>query len=206
MTDSTEASKPLTNSKVGRLIEEHDLTGLGETLERKWLGDDTERRSLRDLAYFFNTELLGAVTARAGMNTLDGEIDNLYRLLTDDEVSSGTRTQARNRLERNGIDVESLERDFVTHQAIHTYLTDFRGVSREESDGRNRETDEQSIIRLKNRTAAVASSIISQRNESGDLSIEDFDVLVDVKIFCRECGSQYTVGELFERGDCDCSK
>jgi hypothetical protein len=205
MTDASEPTKPLTNSKVGRLIEDHDLTGLGETLERRWLGEGTEQQSLRDLAEFFNKELLAAVMYEAGVNTIEGELDNLYRLLTDDDVSSGNRTQARNRLKRNDIDVEELEREFVTHQAVHTYLTEFRGVSRDDRGHRSLEADERTLTKLRNRTATVTESVVEQRSNRGDISLDEFDVLVDVRILCRDCGSQYTVGELFEQGGCDCS-
>jgi hypothetical protein len=34
------------------------------------------------------------------------------------------RTEASARLEPNGVDVDHLERDFVTYQAIRSYLTE----------------------------------------------------------------------------------
>jgi len=205
MTDGPELTKPLTNSKVGRLIEKHELTGLGEMLERKWLGEETNQQSLRDLAEFFNKELLATVLYEAGMSTIDGELDNLYRLLTDADVSSGNRTQAWNRLKRNNIDIEELEQAFVTHQAVYTYLTEFRGVSRDDQERRSLAADERTLTKLRNRTTTVTESVVGQRSNAGDISIGEFKMLVDVRILCRDCGSQYTVGELFEQEECDCS-
>jgi hypothetical protein len=81
-------------SKVGRLIAEYDLTGTGAELERYWTGDGTERRSLRKLVDHFNRKILRQRMDDAGMNPLDGEVANTFRLLTADDVTSGTRSQA----------------------------------------------------------------------------------------------------------------
>ena len=58
----------------------------------------------------------------AAVQTFDGEIENMYRLLTDDDVSSAESTRIKRRLERDGVDVETLLSDFVTYEAIGTYL------------------------------------------------------------------------------------
>jgi hypothetical protein len=67
--------------------------------------------------------------SEAGLNPLDGEAANTYRLLTSDDVTSGERTKVERHLNRAGIDVEQLRSDLVSHQAVHTYLTKHRGVS-----------------------------------------------------------------------------
>jgi len=74
-----------TNTKAGRLIEEYDRgEGYGDRFERLWTADDDRREGLGGLANRFNRRLLRAA--------VDGEVDNLYRLLTDD-VSSETRSR-----------------------------------------------------------------------------------------------------------------
>ena len=77
----------------------------------------------------------------AGMDPLQKDVGNTYEILTDQETSSGDRVEVRNRLEWNGIDVDALESDFVTHQVIHTYLRKYRGVERTESDTVPRERE-----------------------------------------------------------------
>jgi hypothetical protein len=59
---------------------------------------------------------------------LDGEIENTYWLLTNDEVSSAESIRVQRRLGRNGVDVDALENDFLTYQAIWSYLKDDCGV------------------------------------------------------------------------------
>jgi hypothetical protein len=40
-----------------------------------------------------------------------GDPENIYRLLRDDEVSSGRQAELRSRLQRAGIDIEAVEHD-----------------------------------------------------------------------------------------------
>jgi hypothetical protein len=87
MADNSDA-----RSKVARLIEEYELGGIGEEFERRWTREE-DRSSLRDLADEFNRRLLRAALERTGDAPLDGEVDNLYRLLTGDDVTSGVRQQ-----------------------------------------------------------------------------------------------------------------
>ncbi|ELZ84623.1 hypothetical protein C453_11431 [Haloferax elongans ATCC BAA-1513] len=189
-----------TNSKVGRLIQSYDLDGLGAELEQRWT-DDEEAESLRALAESFNHELLQAAAMDAGLDLLSGEVESLYDALTDDDVTGGERTRARGRLERAGVDVDQLDSDFVSHQAVHTYLTTFRGASKE----RRRSDPTERVQRLRGRLAAVSESAIESAGNNGDLEVGSPDVLVDVQVLCTDCGRQYGFDDLVERGGCDCS-
>ena len=199
------ASKPRT--KVGRLIESYDLgVDYGAELEAAWTDDGTERKSLRDLAEEFNRQLLAAAMSEAGMSTLDGEVDNLFRLLTNDDVTAGARTDARRRLERNGVDVKQLQRDLVTYQAIRSYLQNERGATYEGASDEDRlERTADSIERLRSRLNSVCESNLDQLRETDRISLDEFRLFVSVDVLCEGCGSQYTVAELLERGGCDCA-
>lgn len=192
-------------SKVERLLDDYDLRDVGETLEKRWLGTDGTRYSLRELESWFNRQLLRAAMEDAGMNPLDGEVENLYRLLSDDDVSSGMRTQACNRLERNDVDVERLEDDFVSYQSIRTYLRNYRDVSAptdEETDRVEREME--NVQRLKSRFSAVTESKLEGLRKADEIQLGSFRVLADLRVFCETCGSQYPIEEFLERGHCDC--
>ena len=194
------------NSKVSRLIDEYDLSGMGERLANFWLGTDGERRSLRELADHFNRELLRTEMENAGMTTLDGEVANTYRLLTVDEVSTGVRTQAETILERNNIDPEDLQQDFVSHQAIHTYLTKQRGVERS-SEPTNQDRIEKTtdtIQRLSSRLVAVAEKRLQSLRNAGTITLGTFSVFVDVRVVCEDCGTHADVRTLLTDGGCDC--
>ncbi|KAB1191251.1 MULTISPECIES: rod-determining factor RdfA [Haloferax] len=188
-----------TNSKVGRLIESYGLDGLGEELEQRWTADE-DADSLRTLADVFNHEILEAAALDAGLDLLDGEIKTFYEALSDTDATGAERTRARGRLERAGVDVEGLQRDFVSHQAVHTYLTSYRGASKE----RKRSDPTERVQRLRGRLAAVTESALDSVANQEDFVIGSPDVLVDVQVFCSDCGSQYGFDELVERGGCEC--
>jgi hypothetical protein len=205
--DDTESGhgRPETDSKVGRVIAEYELSGTAEWLEAAWTGDGRERRSLRDLADGFNRRVLEAAMRDAGMDPLPAEVESAYATLTDDDVSSGARVELGNRLEWEGVDLDAVEDAFVTHQAVHTFLRKYRGVEREAPDA-DPEKERETIGRLRGRTQAVTTNAVERLADRGALDAGSFDVLVDVQIVCDDCGNQYQADEFIERGGCDCSR
>lgn len=204
---SHEAGASDPSTKVGRLIDAYDLAGLGAELERRWTATGEERLSLRDLETLFNRRLLERSMREAGMASIEGEVDNLYRSLTDDGASSGVRTEARNRLERGGVDVDRLERDFVSYQAVRTYLRDERGADRgERTDAEQLATDRETIQRLRARTGSVVEDKLERLRQTGRIELGEFRLFTDVTVLCEECGSQYSVAELLDRGGCECTE
>ena len=117
----------------------------------------------------------------AGMNPLDGEVENTYRLLADSDVSTGTQTQAQRRLSREGVDVNQLEADFVSRQAVHTYLTKDRGVSYSPNEDDPLEREAENIQRLKHRMTTITGSKIEQLRNSDRLTIGEFETFALVK-------------------------
>lgn len=194
------------SSKVARLIETYGFDEtFGDELEALWTADGPQRKSLRNLADLFNRRLLEAALTEAGVSTVDGEVANLYRLLTADDVSSGMRTEARNRLERNGVDVDELDSDFVTYQAIRSYLTDYRGAEYEGTGDTDRvENVLDTVQRLRSRLDSVVQGSLDRLRSTDQLTLGEFRLFVDVDVLCEECGAQYGVVELLERGGCDC--
>lgn len=206
-TASTEDSEPGSQTpirgKLARLLEEYDLQYLGRELEVRWTHPD-DSKSLRELATWFNHRLLETVLEEAGMSPLDGEVENLYRLLTAEDVSPGESTQAKRRLERAGIDVKPLLGDFVSRQAIHTYLTDVREVSYDH-ETKDPLKNAQSYLRdFQDRTRTITESRIEQLDKAGHISVESPRVLVDIQVLCENCNRLYSFEELMEQRACAC--
>ncbi|MHC3381328.1 rod-determining factor RdfA [Haloarcula sp. H-GB5] len=192
-------------SKVAQLIETYELSSMGAELERAWLGENVQRQSLRDLADRFNQALLVAAIRDAGMDVIDGEPANFYRLLTDDDVSAGKRIEARNRLERAGIDINTLEDQFVTYQAIRYYLTEVRGASYEsESETAQVEQERGTIDRLRSRVETIVRDTVDRLNTADKLTLGDYRVFVSIDIRCQDCGTRYSISDLLDRGGCNC--
>lgn len=194
-----------TRYKVERVAQSHGLDSIGDELVEGWTREN-DAKSLRELAAYFNERVLETAMEAAGVDSLDGEVENTYRLLSDDDVSSGVRTETRKRLQRNGVDVEKVESEFVTYQAIRTYLQDGRGVTREKPTDEERvESVDEAIKRLRNRTTAVTEEKLRQLRDGDRVNLGEFRVLLDLRAFCEDCGTQYEVDELLERGGCACS-
>lgn len=201
----TRSNEELPESKVARLIAEYDLDGIGAELEALWTREDDERKSLRDLATHFNRALLESALRDADIDTLDTDPDRTYERLAGEGATAGVRTETRVHLERNGLDVDALEADFVSYQAIRSYLEDWRGAEYESiSDEAKLQKDLETIRRLQNRTRSVTTSRIEQLGTTGRLDISDFEVVLDVGVLCQDCGTRYSVSELFDQGGCRC--
>ena len=196
-----------TRYKTGRILTEYDLQDLRDCLPELWRGDDGEELSLRELARRININIVREVLAEAGENPLDGEAENTYRLLGDDDVSVGVRTQQRNRLERAGIDVDALEDDFVTHQAVYTYLTKGLNVSKDDGDNEDTlEKHETRIQRLRSRLDAVTAQSLENLQNVDALTLGCVDTTISVQVYCRDCETQYALATLFDNGGCDCQE
>lgn len=192
-------------SKVSRVIAERELDGLGRKLEKLWTGTGNDQYSLRELADYFNQRVLQAAMQAADQDLLNGEVENLYELLTGDEITSGTQVQAEHRLERAGIDIDRLRKDFVSHQAVHTYLTKYREVEPPSDDSDTKlEKSRNTIQQLRNRLKAVTETVIDTLLNTDELSLGDYRIYVDVRVTCTDCQNQYPVTELFNSGGCEC--
>lgn len=187
--------------KVDRVIETRGLTDIDDRLQRRW----SDGESLRDLEQFFNRAVLQAAMSEAGMETIDGESSNLYRLLTDDEVTAGERIEAESRLRRSGVDPGSVTDDFVSYQTVRTHLNDCLGIqtSRESSftAGEARSTVHKLVSRLESVTLRTIERLC--RDET--LSIVAPSVTVSIRVACSECNDECAFSTLLDRGSCSCS-
>lgn len=192
------------HGKVGRLIDEYGLDRVGAEMERLWTADGDDRMSLRDLADRFNRQLLAVAMDDAGMRPLAGEVENLYDLLTGEDVGGADRTRARRRLEREGIDVEGLRGDFVTYQAVRTHLREHRNAEYAKDDRDRVPVEAEAINQLRGRVGRVTESKLDRLRTGEEIVLGDFRSLVHISVLCEDCDTQYEVDELLERGRCDC--
>jgi hypothetical protein len=191
-------------NKVERVARAYGLEDHGDRLVDSWLGDGERRRSTRELAEWFNREVLRAALRESETDALAGEVENLHRLLTDEDVSRGNRIETELRLERAGVDVAAVRRDFVSHQTVYNYLTDVRGVERGGESGPDADDVRSRVGRLAGRLEAVAADGLESLADRGDLSLGSVRVNVRVAVYCDDCGRQFDLPTLFERGRCAC--
>jgi hypothetical protein len=191
------------SSKVERVIQRYDLEGLEVEFEHRWLGVDGEQASTRELAEDLNKRVLAVAVNRSDAFTLSGSVDELYRGLTGDDDEDPTLV--RSRLEQNGVDVDAVTDDFVSHQTIYRYLKNHRGVEQpERTPDERRETAVDTIQGLRGRTTAVTEQTVADLARNDIVDVGDFSILNDIQLLCEDCGRSYDVTGLIERGGCEC--
>lgn len=186
--------------KVDRVSARWSLSGIDDRLRERF--EDGE--SLRDLETYYNEAVLRAAMESAGMETIDGEVSNLYRLLTDDAVSAGGRVDAASRLERNGVDRASLVDDFVSYGTIRTHLSDCLDVRTGRDETVTVDGERTTVLKLVSRTESVAGRTVERLAERTGLTIPAPSVTVSVRVACLECNSEYSFTGLLDRGGCSC--
>ena len=186
--------------KIDRVARKRDLADL----DRRLLERRDEGASLRDLEAYHNRAVLEAAMNEAGMETLEGEVENLYRLLTDDDVSVGTRVEARSRLERNGVDPDAVTDDFVSYQTVRTHLNDCLDVDTERTARIDRTDAKNVVFKLLSRTESITARTIDRLRTGGHLTIGTPEVTLSLRVACTDCGEEYTFARLVDRGRCSC--
>jgi hypothetical protein len=201
--DGSHSSAPTT--KIDRVIREYGLDGLGDELERRWLSEEENRSSVRELTDLFNQRVLRAELEAQNVFSLGENVEHLYRSLVGETADGEDSTLIRARLEQNGVDTDALTDRFVSHQTVYRYLTEHRGVEQPEQPNEDRiERVEQTVQGLRGRTTAVTEQSLESLRSKGLVTLGEFEVLNDIKVFCEDCGRSYDVTELLERGRCAC--
>lgn len=190
--------------KIGRVIESYELSGIDGELARDRRGDTGPPASLRDLAERFNREVLRQAVEDAGGMPIDVEVTNVYRLLIDDDVSRGRRIRVRKRLEGLGVDLEAVERAFVSHPTMGAHLSDCLGVERPAADGDRTERVKERVFKLESRGEAVIRNALAGLASSDHVAAGDLTVTMDARVTCETCGVHAPAGEFVDRRGCDC--
>lgn len=193
-------------SKIRSNVGKYGLEGIEAEILARRRGEKGEEESLRDLADFFNVRILEAALEETGTRPLQGEIENLYRLLTGEDVSKGMGIEARDRLARQGIDFEEIESDFISYQSINRYLKNNEEYdpSDHSSQKRDEGTLRDRLFKLQSRMLTVTQSTLGQFTKRDGFSLGEFDVYVTVSVSCRDCGTTKSLTELLDDSGCEC--
>jgi antitoxin component HigA of HigAB toxin-antitoxin module len=188
------------------LIEKYDLKGIGKELEERWTRGEN-RSSLRELADYFNQQILRTVLESGDANLLEGEVENFYELLYNEEVTSGVRHRTKHRIQQYGVDVDTLEDDFVSYQSIRTYLKDYRGTTLPESSQSFEEQVEQkqdTVRRLSTRLSTVAQRSLETLAKVDGFTLGDIETIVSVRVHCTDCNTQRPISKVLANRGCEC--
>lgn len=192
-------------TKVGRLIDSYELGEYGEELERMWTAEGKRRRSLRELSDIFNKRILRSAMEDSEFETISDELDGVYQKISGMSGSPADQTRTQRRLKRDGVDVEKIKSDFVTYQAIRSYLKEERNAEYE-PDEDPVERDRTTIQRLRSRTTTVTATKLEGLEKADCIELGTHQVTVDINIFCEDCGRQFDVTEVLDQNGCECTK
>lgn len=205
MTDTDAERAQVCSCKVGTVAAAYSLADVHDDLARAWGAEDGP--SVRELTDTFNKRVLEVAFREAGTLPIDGEIDNIYRVLTTDEADAADRTRARDRLQQVGIAVDEVEDALVSHQTLYRHLVNCLDASHGETDKTPEERVSEwrtRLLALQHRTTDISTQGIDQLRSADAVDIGSFTVTTEVTVSCEDCGRFYTVEEFLDAGECDC--
>ena len=205
--ENIDSSVENADTKVGRLIAEYGLDGMAADMEERWTRDDEHSKSIREIEEDFNKAVLRQVLEDSGTQPFDSELDTIYRVLNGEQTTMTEDIEVRERLSERNVDADSLADDLVSHQTIYNFLTKQRKAEyRSTKDPRERlHRSNESVQKIKNRLTAVAQTNVRSLENSGLLTLGEFDVMGEVYVYCQDCNSRYSFSELIDREGCECA-
>ena len=205
--ENIDSSVENADTKVGRLIAKYGLDGMAADMEERWTRDDEHSKSIREIEEDFNKAVLRQVLEDSGTQPFDSELDTIYRVINGEQTTMTEDIEVRERLSERNVDADSLADDLVSHQTIYNFLTKQRKAEyRGTRDPRERlHHSDESIQKIKNRLTAVAQTNVRSLENSGLLTLGEFDIMGEVYVYCQDCNSRYSFSELIDREGCECA-
>lgn len=187
--------------KVCKVLGERDIEHYNDRILSQWQGDESQRKGYRQLAEWLNVTLLRREMDQVGLPTLGEEATSKYERLQSDEASA---TEVANMLEREGVDVDGLESDFVSYGVVRTHITECLGAEYEKTGESDWEKETIDIARDR-ANDKIREAVVSLVNKEKIQSSNDLEVHLSVELECESCQSRVPLGRAIRRGRvCQC--
>jgi len=176
---SSNANENGCECKISRNSLKYNLTELYRKLPDLWLGKGTEEHSLRELQEKINIEILRSALEKEGVDTVVGETEARYEVLTDDSYSPGEKTEVASRLRSEGVDVDEVRSDFVSHQSVANHFNGCLGITKDENRG-SKENDIRNIRSLEKIAKDRLEQMVEKHRKRGETEVpEEYRVEAD---------------------------
>lgn len=188
--------------KVCRVLDERGLERYNERMIDQWQGDKQTRKGYRELARWLNVTLLRREMDRAGLSTLGDEAESKYdRLVAGDSNAA----EIEHILEREGIDVDGLQGDFVSYGVVRTHIKECLGAEYEKSQ--SSEWEREAIDIATDHARSKIEDAVSSLRSKGELDAGgEIDVTVTAELECSNCHSKVPLQRAVRREYlCECS-
>lgn len=192
---------PMMVCKVDQTRDKYELIKLDQRLKQRYSREDT---GLRDLETFINRSVLRRAFQIAGQSVVEGEAENIYRLLTSDEVATTEQEEAKAQLKQSGVDVDEVLKDMVSYQTVRKHLNNCLGIDTSNNYSPNLDADQEEMKKLAGRTGAVAEQTVEKLRRHDIAKIGSPTVTVDIRLRCDECNRSHDLIEFLRRPVCSC--
>jgi hypothetical protein len=196
--------------KVGRASGKYAIDNMNEKLHSRRMN---QGMSLRDLADYFNQQVLNRAIERTGADLADvaygavspdDAVARVYESLTSETISADREARVRTRLEQRGVDVNDIESDWVTHPTMRSHLNECLGIETSRSSEIGREDSRDTIEWARTRCTKIVHQTVSRLISAGVVTVSDHHVSVSINISCSDCGQTYRLSELLTEQSCSC--
>ena len=197
--------------KIGRNIDKYGLDDLNQELTQK---RKTNNASLRDLADYINQRILGAALSDAGVDSTDTLYDaisgdemttELYESLTSDDTPTERVARLRTRLTQLGVDIDTVESDWVTHPTVRSHLRECQDIDTARSANLTADDARDTIEWARTQCVNIVAQTFTRLRNAGIVSTGSLNVTLTIQITCTNCGDTYRPGQLLNHRTCSCS-
>jgi len=187
--------------KIGRGIETYDCNGLNDELVHEYRDADA---SLRDLERVINEAFTTAALEAAGSPT-DRDPADITAILRGDDESKRQQARLETELDQVGVDVDQLQRDYVSFRTVKTHLNEHLGIDTSRNESITLDSAESIIEWAETRCTGVIKRTLQRLSNADEATIgDDFTVNISPRITCHECNSTLTVREFVGNEGCSC--
>ncbi|GGM51132.1 rod-determining factor RdfA [Haloarcula argentinensis] len=185
--------------KIARVADDYNISEIDAKLIERREQDD----SLRDLATYLNKQILSK-SLDTGTREVVGDADSIYMVLRGNDVNRSRQAELRSKLDRNGIDIEAVERDFVSHQTVRNHLHDCKAIDTGRKSTVDLDGAEKTIEWAQARSEGVIEQTLDRLRNAGNVTDTPTEVTLSVRVGCSACGRTYRIEDYLEQGGCDC--
>lgn len=199
MSSDTETAAEYCSCKVGESSWKCDLPGLPFEIGDYWTQETAVQWSINSITEHLNRQFIIAFCDRSSMDLLDKEAELYRSLLMDDNVSEGTREEARGKLNRHGVNVDALEECFVTETTVYRHMQKCLNIEYEKPPLTTAEAIDRLGTHL-DRFRGATATLLSESGQNEDA----FRVSVDVNVVCEHCGTIHDGFAYIKQEGCNC--
>jgi len=172
-------------------------------VDTKLLQQRQQGASLRELAIFFNKQILSKALSRATQEVI-GDAETIYEVLMDDDTDRARQAELRSKLARYNVDIDDVQQDFISHQTVRNHLNDCRDINTGRESTFDLEAGRKTIEWAQARSEGVIEQTVERLRNAGEVTDTQTEVTQSVRVACSACGQSYRIEAFLEQGGCDC--